>query len=412
MPLLVPTNELTPGMKLAESLVVNGRVMLQADRHLTEKETSAVRRRFPKLRLRIIDPVLDSVCEFEDDKHERSVSTQVQQRVSECMAAVEERFSGQSSVRDVNVSAIQSTVVELMGYLRENPVSAALVNNCLDSATYLGTHTANVFYLSMLLGSKVLSYVMREQKRQTMARDLSNKVAGDLFPLGLGVMLMELGMFELQHLLEAKSPLTEEQSEKLRQHPQRAMALIPESVSPLARVVVRNHHENYAGTGYPNALSPDRLHVFARIARIADAFDAATSDQMYRQAKTPARVLWEMSTGPAARYYDPVLMSAFTNLIHPFPVGAKIRLRDGRFAVVIKYNRKNPMQPRVIVAFDSMGKPLPRFQLERPCSLGESGNMRAAWFRGEDLSFLYTTTSPEELYVPSRFNHPFEAAYP
>ena len=77
------------------------------------------------------------------------------------------------------------------------------------------------------------------------------------------------------------------------------------------------------GSGYPDGLGGDQLHVFTRIVRIADAFDAATSTSVYKEAKSPVRVLWEISTGPYARFYDPALVRTLTKLVQPFPIGAR-----------------------------------------------------------------------------------------
>ena len=65
-----------------------------------------------------------------------------------------------------------------------------------------------------------------------------------------------------------------------------------------AKMVVRWHHENFDGSGYPDRKPGSSLHVFVRIARICDAFDAATSEKFYKQAKSPVRALWEMTFGP------------------------------------------------------------------------------------------------------------------
>jgi HD-GYP domain-containing protein (c-di-GMP phosphodiesterase class II) len=412
MPLVVPVDELQHGMRMHEPLIYAGRVMLQGGKVLTHTDIAALRRRFPKLRLRIRDPVLDSVIEFEDDRKDLDVASEVQTRVSACISKVHERFAERASVHHVDIHAIQSTVGHLLSYLKDNPASAALVSSCLDTETYLGAHTGNVFYLSMMLASKVLDYVISEQRRQTHARDLSISTAMDLFPLGLGVMVMDLGMVPLQGLLAARRTLTDEESDALMDHPNGSLASLPDALSPIAKTIVRTHHENCAGTGYPAKLAADRLHVFARIVRIADAFDAATSEHVYSHAKSPARVLWEMTNGPARRFYDPHLTAAFANLVHPFPIGAKLRLKDGRYAAVVKYNRRSPFEPLIVVAFDAQDRPLPRSRLEGPVQLNASGNLRVASFRGEEYAFMYTSLPARDLVPRSRFINPLDAAYP
>lgn len=412
MPLLVVTDELEAGMRLAEPVMAEGRILMQGGRVLTRPDVEVLRRRFPGFSVRVGDPVLDTAIEFEDDARERHVATQTQQRVTRCLTEVHERFARRASLRDVNVAGVHSTVLELLEYLQTNPVSAAIVNRCMDSSSYFGAHTGNVFYLSMLLGFKSQTYIMAERKRQTGARDLANERAKDLLPLGLAAMVMDLGMLPLQHLLNTGQPLTAEESKAIWEHPLTSEAALPPDFSPVARTAVKCHHEDFCGTGYPRGLTGDKIHVFARILRIADAFDAGTTARTYRQAKSPARVLWEMTIGPYRPYYDPELVKAFAGLIQPFPIGAKLRLKDGRYAAVVRYNRENPFDPKVIIAFDANNQPLPREQLTKPAHLSALRGARVSSLGDEDLTYLYT---PSLSQVPSgrrRFATPLEAAFP
>lgn len=412
MPLLVPTDELTPGMRLYEPLVVNGRIMLQGGKELTSGDIGVLRRRFAGVSIRIGDPVLDSVIEFEDDARDRQVASETQQQVAKSMSEVHRRFSERASLKDVNVSSLQDTVKDLMEYLKGNPVSAALVGKCMDANSYYGTHTGNVFYLSMLLAHKGMHHVIAERKRQTGARDLSHTRAADLVPLGLAAMVMDLGMLPIQHVWKENRPLTEEEAAAVRQHPLTGADALPDSFSPVARITVKTHHENWNGTGYPNQLSRERIHIFARIIRIADAYDAATSERIHQKAKSPARVLWEMTVGPYRRFYDPELLKCFAQLIQPFPIGAKLRLRDGRYAAVVKYNRSNPFDPQVIIAFDANNQPLPKDKLRGPLYLGSHRELRVASVAGEDMSFMYTQGSTEQVPQVSRFNNVLQSTYP
>jgi len=46
---------------------------------------------------------------------------------------------------------------------------------------------------------------------------------------------------------------------------------------------VRHHHEKYDGTGYPDGLKGDEIHLVARIISIADTYDAMTTSRVYRK---------------------------------------------------------------------------------------------------------------------------------
>lgn len=411
MPLLVPTEELHPGMQLYEPIVSSGRVMMQGGRALSPNDVDVIRRRYPGMAIRIADPVLDQLIEFEDDAHERKVASETQQRVSECMNEVQERFSSRASMARVDFGTLQETVNELMEFLKANPSSAAVVSQCLDSKNYLGSHAGNVFYLSMLLGSTLMDYVVAERKRQTAA-DLKSHFAMDLAPLGLAAMVLDVGMIPIQHLLSVDRPLTPDEATLVRDHPTRGAEALPDSFSAVARTVVRQHHENIAGSGYPKGLRREKVHIFTRIVRVADAYDAATSGRVYAGAKSPARVLWEMTAGPYKGLFDQRIMQAFAGLIQPFPIGSRLKLKDGRGAAVVRYNRKNPFDPEVVVAFDANNEPLPKEKLIGPLYLSTRRDLKIDSLHGEDLSFIYSSAPPQTLSGQREFQRPIDAFYP
>ena len=279
--------------------------------------------------------------------------------------------------------------------------------------SYLAEHAGNVFYLCMVLGSGVKDYVVKERQRQTAASSLSNSLAMDLMPLGLGAMLMDIGMAPQQHLFKPGHVLTDEDRAALVEHPIVGAEMLPDTMPSATKMVVRWHHENFDGSGYPDRKPGSSLHVFVRIARICDAFDAATSEKFYKQAKSPVRALWEMTYGPYRKFYDPVLMKVFASIIQPFPIGAKLKLVDGRAAVVVKYNRKTPFQPTVVIAFDADGERVPADKLEAPVNVGEGNDLRLESYGGEDLRYVAEMCTTEATAAErGRFADLMEAVFP
>ena len=70
---------------------------------------------------------------------------------------------------------------------------------------------------------------------------------------------------------------------------------------------IRNHHENYDGTGYPDGLAAENIPIGARIIMVADTLDAMTTDRPYRKALSLAKALEEMERH-AGRQFDPKLV--------------------------------------------------------------------------------------------------------
>ena len=413
MPLLVSCDDLQSGMRLAEAFLYRGRTMLPGGKTLSVEDVNILRRKYPEAMLKVGDPVLDSVVQFENDSREIEIATTVTQQITSAMADVQQRFSNHTNLSGIDFGGIRNTVSSVIDYLRDNPVSAALINRMKSDESYLAEHAGNVFYLCMVLGSGVKDYVVRERQRQTAASSLSNSLAMDLTPLGLGSMLMDIGMAPLQHLFKPGHELTDKDRAALVEHPSKGAEMLPDFMPSAAKMIVRWHHENFDGSGYPDRKPGSSLHVFVRIARICDAFDAATSEKFYKQAKSPVRALWEMTYGPYRKFYDPVLMKVFASIIQPFPIGAKLKLADGRSAVVVKYNRKTPFQPTVVVAFDANGTRISADKLEPPANVGDGNDLRLESYGAEDLRYVAEMSTTEATAAElGKFGDLMEAAFP
>ena len=80
--------------------------------------------------------------------------------------------------------------------------------------------------------------------------------------------------------------------------------------------IVRNHHERWDGTGYPDRLAREEIPLLARIVSVADAFDAMTSHRPYHENKrgrTPAFAFAEVER-QAGRQFDPACAAAFLEI--------------------------------------------------------------------------------------------------
>ncbi|HEX8914752.1 MAG TPA: HD domain-containing phosphohydrolase, partial [Humisphaera sp.] len=308
MPLIVPCQDLTAGMRLAEAFVWKGRTMIPGGKVLTPDDLDVLRRRYPQVVLKVGDPLLDSLVEFEDDSRDREVACTARAKIVATVTEVHQRLSAQSAHGGIDHAKARSVVADVMEFLAANPVSAALLDRNLDAASPLAEHAGTAFYLSMVLGAAVRDYVCRERQRQTQARHLSGDIAMNLLPLGLGAMFMDLGMQPISHVFADGYELTDDDRRAIRDHPRAGADLLPDNLPTGVKMVVRTHHENFDGTGYPGGTAGPALHVFTRIVRIADAFAAATGRRAFRGAKSPARAIWEMSAGPVRRFYDPVLV--------------------------------------------------------------------------------------------------------
>ncbi len=416
MPIILHINDVTPGMQLAGNVVNRFSILLPHGRVLSENDIQALRRRFPDLQVQVLDPLLDQIIEFENTGKDQETSLRVRKTVSQVTGKVSTVVRSGVTLDGNNIKGIETIVQEMLAYICANPVTTAIIEQSTSWDDYLQEHSANVFYLSLLIGNTVKNYIKQERERLTAASSLHN--AMDLLPLATGALLHDIGMVPLEQLYHKAEPLTEEEKAAIRAHPKTGAELLPERIDPMVKQIVRQHHENQRGDGYPDGLSGDRIGILARIVRIADAYSAAISQKIYQQAKNPVCVLFEMLHGEYQDYYDPVLLKVFASMMQPLPIGAKLKLRNGRWAVVIRHSRKDPFRPEVIVAFDELGDPIDKEKLQPPAVLAETPDLEVASFMGQDISFINqlspesSVSAAETQSIARQCSEIFDLAYP
>lgn len=84
-----------------------------------------------------------------------------------------------------------------------------------------------------------------------------------------------------------------------------------------AAIVAHQHHEKFDGTGYPNKLKGEEIHIYGRITAVADVFDALGSDRAYKKAWYDEKIftLFEKERG---RHFDPKLIDLFFENLDQF----------------------------------------------------------------------------------------------
>jgi hypothetical protein len=94
--------------------------------------------------------------------------------------------------------------------------------------------------------------------------------------------------------------------------------------------VVYEHHENFNGTGYPNKIAGENIHLMARITAIADFFDAITTKRSYHEVLSTEDAL-EVMNKTAGKKIDPVLFEVFTTKVKNLVLKGKtnIELEEG-----------------------------------------------------------------------------------
>ncbi len=125
----------------------------------------------------------------------------------------------------------------------------------------------------------------------------------------------KLGIHE--SILCKKEKLTESDWELLRKHPVLGEDILrPVLLDPEMLTAVRGHHERHDGTGYPDRIAGEDIHIFARILSVADAYDAMTTTRSYRQAMNRDEAIAELKKHSGSQF-DPKMIDLLIRFLTP-----------------------------------------------------------------------------------------------
>src|SRR2546427_11698293 len=114
-----------------------------------------------------------------------------------------------------------------------------------------------------------------------------------------------------EHILNKPGKLTPSEFEQMKLHVDVGADILSLVEFPYPVVpIVRGHHENWDGSGYPRGVSGENIPIGARILSVVDCYDALTSDRPYRPALTDEAAL-EILRERRGKMYDPRVVDAF-----------------------------------------------------------------------------------------------------
>lgn len=346
--LRVPVHKIEPGMVLARPIASPSdprRYLLQRDREVPLDLVPRL------LELGVYEVwVRCRSLEFVEGLIDEGLSEQQREVYLHVRRNFEAMLSGQAA--ELDIGRFQAAIGDLFSFLKGQRGGNVMLEKLDAFDNYLMSHSTNVCYLSLLLGMKLERYLIAERSWKT-ARE-----AKDLQLLGLGSLLHDVGKMRIpSEILHKPGRLTDHEMAVMRQHPRLGFEMLRGQAPPAAGQVVLNHHQRYDGQGYPERvdartgekmppLAGKQIPVFARIATIADMYDAATTKRCYCDAKLPVQALYELRT-ICHGAFDPVIERAFYEIIPPFPIGQVVTLSDGAEAAVVDFNPRRPFRPKV-----------------------------------------------------------------
>jgi diguanylate cyclase (GGDEF)-like protein/putative nucleotidyltransferase with HDIG domain len=180
-------------------------------------------------------------------------------------------------------------------------------------------HLATIEALARAIDAKDQTAQMHIRRVQVYAAGLA-KAAGlsehDIQGVKTAALLHDIGKLAVpEHILSKPGPLTQEEFQKIRIHPQVGAEIIaavpfPYPVAPL----IMSHHERWDGKGYPQGLSGEEIPRGARILTIVDYYDAVTTERPYHKALTSESAIG-LLRHESGRALDPSLVPVFIELL-------------------------------------------------------------------------------------------------
>lgn len=145
-----------------------------------------------------------------------------------------------------------------------------------------------------------------------LAKTLGTLDQAQISAIEAASLLHDMGKLAVpEYILNKPGPLTPSEFEKMKMHASVGADILSAIDFPYPVVpIVRHHHENWDGTGYPSGLAGADIPIGARILSVVDCFDALTSDRPYRPRLTDKEAL-RILVDRRGKMYDPLIVDTF-----------------------------------------------------------------------------------------------------
>ena len=253
--------------------------------------------------------------------------------------------------------------------------SNVLLNLCHIKThdNYLYSHSVNVSIVAMIIGRGL----------RLDDNTLKN--------LGLSALLHDFGMTKIDKAIyDQDQKLTAEERIRIERHPVYGYELLcnAEDFSEDILLGIKQHHERFNGSGYPDGLSGEEISLFGRIIAVADVYDACLSMRKHRPRMTPYETLKNLLG--ESRLFDIKNLKALVTSMSIYPIGSFVRLNTGENAKVIGINHGFPFRPDIRIYLDRNHQ-----KLEKPIRINLSDGDYTQTYIQETLDY----EESERMYV-------------
>lgn len=323
----VLTKDLVEGMVLAENIY-------DSEENVLLSEGIVIRNIYIK---KIIEMNIESVIILNEDSAVVKLEPEFDDVVKRDMIINETRVEAKRVVKESMESIIKTgsldyeklvvVVGQIIDEIFSNEDVTLNLANLKAVDDYIFHHSVNVCILSIITGI----YMGFNKTR--------------LVDLGVGAILHDIGKTLVpRDILNKPARLSYDEFEVIKRHSSFGHDLITRinGLSKESAEVVLSHHERYDGTGYPYGKDKDSIHIYAKIASLADVFDAVTSDRIYG-SKEDSYIAVSYILEDSGKKFEPEIVKTFLRVIGYYPVGLNVMLNTGEYGVIVRKNREKPL---------------------------------------------------------------------
>lgn len=262
---------------------------------------------------------------------------------------------------DMDFYECRKSLLGVVARLGESPRHQSFLSDVTGSDRAFVRHCGNVAALTLLMGTRLDFYLVRERPRLPAAR------AKLLADLGVGALFHDIGLLRLPaEVLHAWNTHHDTTDPAWRMHVTLGFEMVRGVLPPAASAVVLHHHQAWDGTGFPQRpsikggtvpLREHDIHIFPRLVAAADTLDrllrpayapgADRLEQAGTNAQPMVRALKTLAQGPLRATLDPVVFRALMSVAPPFAPGTLVTLSNGSPAVVVDWTPADPCRPTV-----------------------------------------------------------------
>ena len=323
----VNVQELKTGMIMAKDVIKNGNLLIKKGSIVNEDIIARLNKAYflEKIEVNISKQVIaKSTKEAEVKK--------VEETFREISTGLKDMFSKLDNVKENKINDLRLFSEKIQKELKSTEI---IINNIVFKGSgedSIYRHGVNVATLSALLGK----WIGLEQSKINL--------------LTYSALLHDFGMTKLEKSLPKKPDiLIEEKYKVVKQHAKIGYKYV-DSISYLDKSVsygVLMHHEREDGSGYPLAITGEKIHCFAKIIAIADELDVMNSDETYKNKRGPFDVL-EIIKEKSLSKLDYEYSKIFLEHISNYYMGEDVLLNTGEKAKILQINVNDLSRPFIL----------------------------------------------------------------